>query len=175
MSVPTRRPSTTPPARDVEGVDCAGERRRVAAAGTAGSLLLLFLSEDCDGCRPFWPVLGDPEALGLGQDDGVLAVTRPIPHADAAALSVLVPGDAARTLVVLSRTAWSDYRVQGPPFFVLVDHGHVVSEGVAWSVGYVAEHVRRARGRSGVRDGGSAGRPRGSGADEVGDVQGGHG
>lgn len=147
----------------------------MVAAGAAGSLLLLFLSEDCDGCRPFWPVLGDPESLGLDRGDRVLAVTRPAPHEDPAALGALVPGDAARTLVVLSQTAWSDYRVQGPPFFALVDHGHVVSEGVAWSVGYVAEHVRRARRPSGARDGGSAGQPRGSGADEAGDVQGGHG
>ncbi len=43
--------------------------------------------------------------------------------------------------------AWLAYRVQGPPFFVLVDGSadRVVTEGVAWGVSQIAEHVRAAR------------------------------
>lgn len=145
-SVPTRRTPTAPPAADLVGVDLTGTSQRVAVATGGGTALLLFLSADCAGCQPFWPVLGDPEALGLEHQDAVVIVTRPSPREDPAAVRALVPASAGRRTVVLSAAAWSDYRVQGPPFFALVHAGRVATEGVAWSVGYVAEHVRRARG-----------------------------
>ena len=145
-SVPTRRPPTAPLAADLVGVDLSGTSQWVALATDGGTALLLFLSADCDGCQPFWPALADPQVLGLEHEDAVVVVARPSPREDPAAVRALVPAGVGRPTVVLSLAAWSDYRVQGPPFFALVHAGRVATEGVAWSVEYVAEHVREARG-----------------------------
>ena len=59
----------------------------------------------------------------------------------------MTTGGEASPAVVMATAAWSAYRVQGPPFFVLVDGtaDQVVTEGVAWGVSQIAEHVRSAR------------------------------
>ncbi|HVX20043.1 MAG TPA: hypothetical protein VHB02_01705 [Acidimicrobiales bacterium] len=67
--------------------------------------------------------------------------------------------------VVMSEAAWSAYRVQGPPFFVLVDGtaDRVVTEGVAWGVGQVADHVRAARAARASQPPSNSGGPGGCG------------
>jgi hypothetical protein len=155
VSVPNRGPGSEPRAPDLVGVDLQGVARRVRVSGSGRSWLLLFLGARCDGCGPFWLWASDPGAPVAGVADELVIVTRPPPHEDPAALQELlatatgsgVGAAARRAVVLLSATAWRDYRVQGPPFFALVEQGRVVVEGVAWSVGYVAAEVGGSRRR----------------------------
>jgi hypothetical protein len=129
------------PAADILGVSPSGDRIEVRIADAdaepdAGSrLLLAFLHTDCDGCEEFWVGLRDPGALGFAPGTSAVVVTKGpktlSPEAvKASAAGVQVP-------VVMSDQVWTDYRVLGYPFFVLVDRAtqHVVGEtvGLGWS------------------------------------------
>lgn len=168
------------PAAGIDGVDLSGARVQVALDG-AHPTLLLFLGTACDGCLPFWPPAAAPGPLGLGPGGAVVVVTRDAPPEDLAELRRLCAGETARRdvsatrrdveapsraaattrrdgatgcpTVVLSGSAWTAYRVHGPPFFALVHRGRVLTEGVAWSVEQVAEDVRRARADHGLPPG----------------------
>jgi len=92
--------------------------------------------------------LRDPVASGLATDEKVVAVTRDPGVDDPASLMAVVP---TKVRVVQSSGGWDAYRVQGPPFFVLVDGSAgagttVATEGVAWAVEQIAADVARARG-----------------------------
>ena len=152
VSVPTRPAGGT--AADVEGVDLSGARCRLPLGTDRRRTVLLFLGTSCDGCRPFWLAAGAPGALGLAPGDGVVVVARPAPPEDLCLLRSLAKADRGPGAVVLSDAAWRDYRVQGPPFFALVEEGRVTTEGVAWSVQQVEADVRRALGRAGTDVGG---------------------
>lgn len=166
--MPTYRDRPATLAVDVVGVDAGGRPYRVPVLETGRWTLLLFLSTTCDGCQPLWDALGDPVGCGLATDELVVTVTRDPSEEDPLAVRRVAPAVAS---VVMSTAAWSAYRVQGPPFFALVDGTpgaapggggstrpgvlapvRVATEGVAWSVGQVAADVRRARAR---REGGS--------------------
>lgn len=142
-------PST--PAIDIAGTDLCGAPLRVSIGPRAPRMLLLFLSSGCDGCRPFWLAAADPASLGLTPGEGVLVVVRDAGEEDVEALAQLV---VPATPVVLSSQAWTAYRVQGPPFFAVVDgrEGRVVTEGVAWAVAQVASDVRRHASPAGTGD-----------------------
>ncbi len=151
VPIPTYRDRPATPASDVTGVDLTGRAIDVRVLGTGRWTLLVFLSSHCDGCRPLWDALADPTASGLAGDERVVAVTHGPDHEDIAALRALAPagstGAEVSPAVVMATAAWSAYRVQGPPFFVLVDGAadRVVTEGVAWGVSQIAGHVRMAR------------------------------
>lgn len=144
VPIPTYRDRPATPASDLSGVDLSGAPVDLAVLGTRTWTLLLFLSSDCHGCRDMWEALADPVGAGLTTDEGVVAVTHDPAHEDPTALRALVLPSAP---VVMSDAAWTAYRVQGPPFFVLVDGtaDRVVTEGVAWGVAQVGDHLRAAR------------------------------
>jgi len=150
VPVPTFRDQPATPASDISGLDLDGQPVDVALLGSGRWTLLVFLSAGCHGCLPIWEALGDPVASGLATDELVVAVTRDASVDDPAALrGVSVPG----VPVVMSSAAWQAYRVQGPPFFVLVGPdaapgSRVATEGVAWGVAQIADDVRRARQRA---------------------------
>jgi len=148
VPIPTYRDQPATPASNLSGVDLSGAPVHIPVLGTATWTLLLFLSSGCHGCGDMWEELADPVGAGLATDEGVVAVTHGPAYEDVAALGQLAPTPVAGTeLVVMADEAWSAYRVQGPPFFVLVDGtaDRVVTEGVAWGVSQVAEHIRSAR------------------------------
>jgi hypothetical protein len=170
VTVPTYRDQPATIATDPTGSGLDGQPRNVPVVGTGRWSLLLFLSSRCDGCRQFWEALGDPVGSGLTTDETVVVVTRDPGEEEVAAVRGLAMGSVP---VVMSTATWSAYRVQGPPFFSLVDGGVgvgspdvpasplsgvepskadgrgplVTTEGVAWSVQQVADDVRRARSR----------------------------
>ncbi len=151
VPVPTYRDHPAARAADLSGVDLSGQPTTVGVLGTRRWTLLLFLSSACEGCRDLWRALGDPVGSGLATDESLVAVTRDLDGEDADELRRLaVPS----VPTVSSPAAWRDYRVQGPPFFVLVDgtEDRVVTEGVAWGAGQVGDHLRRARQGSGGPD-----------------------
>jgi hypothetical protein len=155
VAVPTYRDQPATLAADVSGLGLRGERVDVRLVGTGRRALLLFLSTGCQGCRQIWEVLADPVGNGLVTDEVVVAITHDPGRQDLAALRSVVP---AGIPVVMSSAAWTTYRVQGPPFYALVDGSNtgggggrpirVVTEGVAWGAAQIADDVRRARSRA---------------------------
>jgi hypothetical protein len=144
VGIPDRRSVDATAVVDISGVALDGRACRVPVRDTGQWSLLLFLSADCLGCEVFWEAVRDPVGRGLSQREAVIVVIRA--RQDPSLIGRLAEG--ASVPVVVTDAAWSVYRVQGPPFFVLVDGvaNLVVAEGVAWAVDQLAGHVRHARG-----------------------------
>lgn len=116
------------PAVDLVGVGPDGSPVTVELASRERPVLLVFLTTDCDGCETFWRGLRAPPA---GADPVI--VTRGPDSVDVAA----VAARAGAVPVVMGDAAWTDYRVTGYPFLVLVDplSRRVLAEtvGFGWS------------------------------------------
>ena len=128
----TDRPSTRP--HDVDGVGPDGAALGVEVEEAADPVLLLFLSAGCLGCRDLWE--GLPELRdGLGGVSRLAVVTRSPGEEDPAAIAALADGAAEAGIdVVMSSTAFADYRVAGPPFLVVAAADAVRTESVAWGL-----------------------------------------
>ena len=133
-------PTTTP--RDVVGVAPDGRAVRIDVVEATAPVLLLFLSADCIGCRDLWAGLSDLQT-GLGRDARLAVVTKAPPAEDPAAIVALGADDKGRLRapIVMSDTAFSDYRAAAP-FLALATSVAVLTEGVAWGVD---ETLRTAR------------------------------
>ena len=118
-------------AADLVGVRIDGDPVSVDLAATVRPVLVVFLTTDCNGCDHFWQGLVDPPA----DIDSVVVTKGPgtVAPTDVAALAEGL----ARVPVVMSDAAWSDYRVTGYPFLVLVEPGtrRILGEsvGFGWS------------------------------------------
>jgi hypothetical protein len=120
--IPSQSPDVTTgwPASDVVGKTPQGAPVEIVIGGLDGPLLLAFLHTECDGCEEFWRGLADGGGVELPGSVSVAIVTK--------GPGTIAPEDvqqAARGVnrvpVVMSDRAWTDYRVLGYPFFVLVD------------------------------------------------------
>ena len=102
------------PATDVSGVGPGGMPVRVDLGTAVRPVLLVFLSTNCDGCELFWQGLRDDPLAGA--DVAVVtkgpAIVSPDEVAGRAA-GITVP-------IVMTDTAWVDFRVTSYPFLVLV-------------------------------------------------------
>ena len=128
----TDHPTTRP--HDVAGVDPAGAPCRIDVMEAAAPVVLLFLSAACLGCRDLWEGLARLHA-GLAGAARLAVVTRGPEQEDAAAIAALGDAtDAPGVAVVMSTTAFGDYRVAGPPFLVVVAADAVLTESVAWGL-----------------------------------------
>jgi hypothetical protein len=151
--VPTYRDRPATIASDPTGADLDGRPCCVPVLGTGRWSLVVFLSSGCHGCHEIWQALDNPARNGLVDDGSIVVITRDAGEEDVDALRRLATGSVP---VVMSTSTWSLYRVQGPPFFALVDGRlgagvdpvRVTTEGVAWSVEQMAADVRRARRRA---------------------------
>ena len=122
----------------------------VGLAFTAGApTLLAFLTSGCSSCAAFWGSLGERRLPGGAR---TVIVAHEAERERPAKLRELAPHGIP---VVMSDRAWSDYRIPGSPYFVLVDGG-VLGEGVAttWHalaslVADALEDQREARERGG--------------------------
>ena len=135
------------PAVDLLGVGPLGPPVEVLLDECDGYLLLAFLATRCPGCEEFWREMGGAGAAGLPAGVARIIVTRgpgTVPPDEVTGLAP-APGGAP---VVMSDQAWSDYRVHGYPFFVLVEVATrtVIGEtvGFGWSdiTSMVAQAVR---------------------------------
>jgi hypothetical protein len=124
---PVQRRPGDEPAPAIAGHTPQGDALRLDFAG-AGSAptLLAFLSSGCSTCMGFWESLSEPR---LEREVETVIVTHGADRERPAKLRALAP---AGVPVVMSSQAWSDYRVPGAPYFVLVD-GAIRGEGVATS------------------------------------------
>jgi hypothetical protein len=143
--IPTYRdhPATSPV--DIAGVDPGGTPVHVPIVGNAEPVLLLFLSAGCLGCRDLWD---GTEELRLALPEGVriVIVAKGPEQEDPVSIAALAPVGLA---TVMSSQAYLDYRVGGPPFFVLVTGHEVLTEGVAWGVEETARAAQQALEASG--------------------------
>jgi hypothetical protein len=145
VAVPTFRDQPSMAAVDIDGVDLNGRTAHLRVDHPGTFTLLLFLKSNCDGCGPLWEAVADPGAHGLGGLE-VAGVIRIADRKERSAMRRLVPRS-ARPRVMVAPQAFTDYRVHGGPFFVLVDgSGPVVAtEGVAWALDQLRADVARAR------------------------------
>ncbi len=127
-------PPTTAP-RDVVGLDPAGAPCRIQVVEAAAPVLLLFLSAGCLGCRDLWEGLAGLHA-GLDGAARLAVVTRSAGEEDPAAIAALAAGAATgpEVAVVMSSSAFTHYRVAGPPFLVVTAADAVRTESVAWGL-----------------------------------------
>jgi len=103
------------PATDLVGVRPDGIPVAVDLAVATRPILMVFLTTECDGCDQFWRGLADPPP-----DIDAVVVTRG-PGAVASSDVASLASGLGRVPVVMSDAAWSDYRVTGYPFLVLVE------------------------------------------------------
>ncbi|MFZ0249467.1 MAG: hypothetical protein WAL61_05940, partial [Acidimicrobiales bacterium] len=127
----------------IAGLTPTGDARAISVANSDDLTLLGFLSSGCTGCAAFWDALQEPGRLQLPDRTRVVIVTK---GSDREVPSEVRARATGRVPVVMSTDAWLEYQVPGSPFFVLVDgaSGQKVGQGVASSVGQLAELVRRA-------------------------------
>jgi hypothetical protein len=139
--VSTRGSAVHEPA-DIAGATPAGALVVVTVGPADPLTLAVFLGSQCEGCADLWDALGDPVSFGLAPGDRVIGVTRQAPFETPTLIAGLVPGGAT---VVMSTTAWGDYRVQAPPYFMLISTApfEVLIEGVPFGREHVLESVRR--------------------------------
>jgi hypothetical protein len=136
-------PATKP--HDIAGVTPSGEPFRVPVVTAAGDpAVLLFLKADCEGCHELWAALPEIRAA-LPAAVQLVVVTRGPDQEDPTAIADLgKAGAAAGVPTVMSAQALTDYRVFGPPFFVVADADRVRTEGVPWGVDETMRAVRAA-------------------------------
>jgi len=129
------------PAADLSGVRPDGTPVIVDLAACSRPVLLVFLALGCDGCAQFWEGLTDPPT---GAD--VVVVTKGPGAVDADDVGARSRG-APAVPVVMSDMAWSDYRVTGYPFLVLVEPAtrRIIGESVGFGWSDAADLVATGR------------------------------
>jgi hypothetical protein len=110
-----------------------------------GYVLLAFLATRCPGCEEFWREMGGAAPAGLPARVTRIIVTRGPGTVSSDEVRGLAPGEGGAP-VVMSDQAWSDYRVHGYPFFVLVEVATrtVIGETVGFGWSDIASMVAQA-------------------------------
>ncbi|HEY5172795.1 MAG TPA: hypothetical protein VIK54_13790 [Acidimicrobiia bacterium] len=130
-------------ASDVDGAGLRDDAMHLSIVGARRRTLLAFLSSGCLTCQGFWEAFADPRGLELSDDTRLVVVTKDGREESVSALLRLAPPDVP---VVMSSAAWTDYRVPGSPYFVLVDgpEGRVCGEGTGANWDQVKNLLRQA-------------------------------
>jgi hypothetical protein len=119
-------------APDLVGQTLGGDVVKLAFGPGSPRTLLSFLSTGCSVCGPLWEELraGAPLAPGIR----IVVVTKGSDRESLTRLERIAP---ARSEIVMSNAAWSDYGVASTPHFVLVegDGRRVLGRGggTSWS------------------------------------------
>lgn len=130
-------------AADLDGAGLRDDALHVSVVGARHRTLLAFLSSGCLTCQVFWEAFADARRLDLPDDVRLVVVTKDGRDESISALRSLAPSGLP---VVMSSEAWTDYRVPGSPYFVLVDPaaGRVRGEGTGASWDQVKNLLRQA-------------------------------
>jgi hypothetical protein len=134
---------TTP---DIVGSSPAGDAISLRIDEVGGVVLVAFLATKCDGCDAFWQGFGGDDHPGLPPGVTSVIVTR--------GPDTVAPVEVGRLAadvgspVIMTDEAWTDYRVFGYPFFVLVDSPTrtVIAETVGFGWSDLVRLVQRAVG-----------------------------
>jgi hypothetical protein len=121
--------SEATPAVDIAGRTLRGDAVQVGILGAPANTLLAFLSSGCATCAQFWRTFREESPQMPGQARLVI-VTKDSSQESPSKLRELAPPDAT---LVMSTTAWDDYRVPMSPYFILVEgrSGELLGEGSA--------------------------------------------
>ncbi|HEV7527214.1 MAG TPA: hypothetical protein VGP92_19825 [Acidimicrobiia bacterium] len=136
-------PDSFAAAVDVVGAGLRDDAVHVSIVGTRHRTLLAFLSSGCLTCQGFWDAFADAPGLDLPDDIRLVVVTKNGDEESMSALRGLAPSGVP---VVMSSAAWTDYRVPGSPYFVLIDgsEGRVRGEGTGAHWDQVKNLLRQA-------------------------------
>ena len=128
VAKPTRRGGAT--GFDVAGVSPGGEEVRIGVVGARQSTVLAFLSSGCLTCGTFWDTFGSTDRIAVPGGARLVIVTK---GPEAESVSRIAELSPTAIPVVMSSTAWDEYKVPSTPYFVYVDGpgGRVVGEGSA--------------------------------------------
>jgi hypothetical protein len=128
---------------DVVGAGLRDDASHIAVVGTRHRTMLAFLSSGCLTCQEFWSAFGDAARLDLPPDIRLVVVTKDAAEESISALRRVAP---AGVPVIMSSVAWTDYKVPGSPYFVLVDGslGRVRGEGTGATWEQVKNLLRQA-------------------------------
>lgn len=119
-------------AQQVVGVSTAGDGVVVPLVDVERNTLLAFLTSTCTSCQGLWSELARGTGDVVPSELRLLVVTKGPEHESPTAIEEVAP---AGCDVVMSSAAWSDFRIPGSPYFVLVERttGSVLGEGTALS------------------------------------------
>lgn len=130
------------PATDLTGTGPDGSPTTVELGSVDRPLLLVFLTTRCDGCGTFWRGLADAGDPSLAPVFPVVVTKAPdaVDVDELRHLAEALPG----VPVVMGAQAWTDYRVTGYPFLVVVDPSsrRILAEAVGFGWADVASTVR---------------------------------
>lgn len=141
---PPGDPSAVVPARRgrhlgaVEGTTPDGESVSLPLEGERRPTMLAFLTTGCVTCSSFWAALDRRRALPGVR---VVVVTRGAEAESPEQVARLRPRD---TEVVMSTAMWEQLAVPGAPYFIQVEAGEIVAEGVATSWEQLLQLLSRA-------------------------------
>ena len=140
--IPLHRDQLNRVAPAINGTNLRGGETHFPSGRATGQSLLLFLSLTCTGCLDLFAALECPEQFA-GSETEVVVILRSLEVDEKERIRAVLHG----TQCLVSPSAWSDYRVSGPPFYVLVDHDQskIITEGVAWGVASISEGITAAR------------------------------
>jgi hypothetical protein len=110
----------------VSGTTPDGELVSLELHGRREPTLLAFLTTGCVTCLTFWESLATEALPGFR----VVVLTRGQDAESPAAVAELAPKGVT---TLLSTEAWEDFGVPGAPYFIHVEDGRMVGEGVATS------------------------------------------
>jgi len=130
--------ATWPVAHDISGAGLAGDLIAARVLGVPHDTVLIFLSSGCSACQLFWEQLGTRRPAPGSR---LLVITKSPEEESPAALRQLSPPGVD---VVMSSAAWSDYRVPGSPYVIVVNGrtGRVRGEGSGTSLDQLTELMR---------------------------------
>jgi hypothetical protein len=130
-------------AADLDGAGLRDDALHVSVVGAPHRTLLAFLSSGCLTCHTFWQAFADRRGLDLPDDIRIVVVAKDAQEESISALRKVAPSDLP---LVMSSAAWTDYRVPGSPYFVLVDgpEGRVRGEGTGAHWDQVKNLLRQA-------------------------------
>lgn len=151
---PVRRTAAT--GFDLAGTTPSDDAVRIGVVGARQHTLLAFLSSGCLTCGTFWDTFAGTDRLAVPGGARLVIVTKGSEAESVARTRDLSP---AAVPVVMSTSAWDEYKVAHTPYFVYVDgpSGRIVGEGSAatwpqvvslWSQAVADEEVARLGGEA---------------------------
>lgn len=127
------------PTDAVTGVDPGGSAVNVSLRQRSGETLLAFLSTGCASCRVFWDEFATHPAMS-NTDTRPIIVTKSPGSESPTQVAELAPRGVR---VVMSDTAWDEFRVPLTPYFMLVGtDGTILGEGSATNMDRLLDLLR---------------------------------
>ena len=129
VAAPTRRWGAT--GFDLAGTNPSDEAVRIGVVGARQSTVIAFLSSGCLTCGTFWDTFAaGTDRLAVPGGARLVIVTKGPEAESESRIRELSP---ASVPVVMSTSAWEQYKVPHTPYFIYVDGptGQIVGEGSA--------------------------------------------